>query len=158
MASRPAHARRDVQGASGRSRYDRWHLARHDARAQGATPSLRIITAHEWVPDPEQLSTINSQLSAVTLVEPERRDENRPGGLGFGVLVHAVLAQAPFDATRQALDDLAAVEARALGLSDDEASAAAAMAERLLSHELFRRAHAADARGACRPETPVTFT
>jgi ATP-dependent exoDNAse (exonuclease V) beta subunit len=32
------------------------------------------------------------------------------------------------------------------------------MAERLLSHDLFRRAHAADARGACRRETPVTCT
>jgi ATP-dependent exoDNAse (exonuclease V) beta subunit len=84
------------------------------------------------------------------------RDAERPGGLAFGVLVHNVLAKAPFDATRPALDDLAAVEARVLGLGDDEAHAAASLVIRLFSHELLQRARAADARGACRRETPVT--
>jgi len=84
--------------------------------------------------------------------------EARSGGMGFGVLVHAVLAQAPFGAARAALDDLAAVEARVLGLSDDEAAAAAAVVERVLTHEILVRARAADARGACRRETPVTYT
>ena len=54
--------------------------------------------------------------------------------------------------------NLAAVEARVLGLSEDEAAAAAAVVERLFRHDLLTRAHAADARGACRRETPVTYT
>jgi len=144
--------------ADGRARYDRWKLARHDARERGAAPSLRIHTAHEWVPDAEQLATFNLQLSAVQLIRTAGEDGDRPGGLGFGVLVHAVLAQAPFDGARAALDDLAAVEARALGLSEGEAAAAAQLVGRLLSHDLFRRARAADVRGACRRETPVTCT
>src|SRR5207247_1305463 len=57
-----------------------------------------------------------------------------------------------------ALDDLAAVKARALGLSSEDASAAAAVVERLLTHDVLRRARAADARGACRRETPVSCT
>jgi ATP-dependent exoDNAse (exonuclease V) beta subunit len=53
--------------------------------------------------------------------------------------------------------DLAAAEGRALGLSDDDVRAAAAAVRRLLAHDLLVRASAADARGACRRETPVTY-
>ena len=51
-----------------------------------------------------------------------RRIERR-GGAAFGVLIHSLLAQVPFDATREALDDLAAMEARVLGLDGEDASA-----------------------------------
>jgi len=145
--------------ADGRGRYDRWQLARHDARARGASPTLVVHTAHEWVPDEEQLSAFSDQLSAVLLVNADRggRDD-RPGGLGFGVLVHALLAQAPLDADRATLEDLASVEARALGLSDEEVAAAVLATERLLGHDLIKRAHAAERRGACRRESPVSCT
>ncbi len=35
--------------ADGRSRYDRWRLARDDARAAGAVPSLTVEPARDWV-------------------------------------------------------------------------------------------------------------
>ena len=87
-----------------------------------------------------------------------RDDRERPGGTGFGLLVHAVLADAAFGATRDALSGLATVKARVLGSSEDEAAAAASVVERLHAHELLVRAGAAEARGACRRETPVTCT
>ena len=97
-------------------------------------------------------------LDSVKIVgEGRSGGEARAGGIGFGLLVHGVLAQAPFGAARAAIEDLAAVEARVLGLSDDEAAAAAVVVERLLTHEILVRARAADARGACRRETPVTY-
>jgi ATP-dependent exoDNAse (exonuclease V) beta subunit len=86
------------------------------------------------------------------------REHNRPSGAAFGSLVHAVLARAPFDATRATLDDIAAVEARLLAMDDDDAAAATAVVERALEHELLVRARQADARGACRRETAVTLT
>ena len=43
-------------------------------------------------------------------------------------------------------------------MSDDDAAAAAAIAEGVLGHDLLVRARRADARGACRRETPVTLT
>jgi len=91
---------------------------------------------------------------------PERRsgEEAHAGGIGFGLLVHRLLEAAPFGASRAVLDALASVDARVLGLTDQEASAAVAAVERLLSHDLLVRAAAADARGACRRETPVTRT
>ena len=94
---------------------------------------------------------------AVDIIDVASREHSeRPGGIAFGVLVHGVLAQAPFDASPPALADLASLEARALGLSEEEAGAAASVVTRLFSHDLLRRARAADARGACRRETPVT--
>lgn len=165
---------RDVV-ADGRSHYDRWRLSREDARAHGAVPSLVVQTVREWaagaegvMPGQDPLVTRSLQVSPgdVTVVsvgpvsEGGRRetdlDGGRPGGASFGMLVHGILAQAPFGATRQVLVGLAAVEARLLGVADDVVQAAVTVAERVLSHELLRRAAAAASRGACRRETPVS--
>jgi len=143
--------------ADGRGRYDRWHLARDEARETGAVASLVVETARDWAA--RNLESGIRNLEFVTVVGAVRSgDEARSGGIGFGLLVHGLLAKAPFGAERAILDDLAAVEARVLGLTDDEAAAAAGVVERLLAHDVLVRARAADARGACRRETPVTCT
>jgi ATP-dependent exoDNAse (exonuclease V) beta subunit len=147
--------------ADGRSRYDRWHLARDDARAAGAIPSLVVETVRDWsARESESESTKYEVRSTAVVVVGEGRsgEEARSGGIGFGVLVHGLLAKAPFGSSRAVLDDLAAVEARVLGLAVEETAAAAAVVERLLTHDILVRARAADARGACRRETPVTCT
>ena len=72
--------------------------------------------------------------------------------------MHGILAQAPFDATAGHLEDLAAVEARVLGLSDGDAVAATRVVARVLSHDIISRAKAAEARGQCRRETAVTWS
>jgi len=134
--------------ADGRATYDRWQLARHDARAAGAVPSLRVQTVREWaLADPSQtavgLEYVPESDSSTYFSQAEVRLESgssqaevrlvmigqtaeRPGGIGFGILVHELLAKAPFDATREGLESLAAAEARVLGMKDDEARAAAA--------------------------------
>jgi ATP-dependent exoDNAse (exonuclease V) beta subunit len=142
--------------ADGRTRYDRWHLARDDARESGAIPSLAVTTAREWAENSE-FGIQNSEFVR-TVGEGRSGEEARLGGIGFGLLVHGLLAVAPFGASRAALEDLAAADARVLGLGDEEASAAASVVERLLTHDILARARAADARGACRRETPVTWT
>ena len=143
--------------ADGRSRYDRWHLARVEARDAGSIPSMRVATVREWAE--QHVESGIQSLEFVTVSGAGRSgDEARSGGMGFGLLVHTLLAQAPFDATRAALGDLAAVEAVVLGLDEADATAAVAVVERLLAHEVLVRARAADARGACRRETPVTCT
>jgi ATP-dependent exoDNAse (exonuclease V) beta subunit len=147
--------------ADGRAKYDRWQLARHDARAAGSVPSLRVQTVREWaMADSGQAEarhepgTSPAEVRVVTIAEKSER----PGGAGFGVLVHELLAKAPFDASREALDILAETDARVLGMTELEARAAAHVAEQVLAHDLLRRARAADIRGACRRETPVTCT
>jgi ATP-dependent exoDNAse (exonuclease V) beta subunit len=160
--------------ADGRTRYDRWHFARDDAREAGSVPSLVVQTVREWSTyeseklegrsqkekgkksEREKSGEEKSGEDDVVIVGVSRDGGERPGGIAFGLLVHAVLAQAPFGATRAVLDDLAAVEARVQGSTDEEAAAAAEVVERVLTHELLVRARAADERGACRRETPIT--
>ena len=72
--------------------------------------------------------------------------------------MHAVLAKAPLDATRDVLDDVAAFEARLLAMDDADATAAVDVVERVLAHELLGRARRAAARTPGRRETPVTLT
>jgi ATP-dependent exoDNAse (exonuclease V) beta subunit len=88
----------------------------------------------------------------------DARGHERPGGARFGELVHAVLATAPLGADRSDLDALAGVQGRILAASPDEITAAIDTVERVLAHDLLKRARAADSRGACRRETPVTRT
>jgi ATP-dependent exoDNAse (exonuclease V) beta subunit len=85
-------------------------------------------------------------------------DASRPSGARFGELVHGVLATAPLAADRTAIDRVAEVQGRILAALPDEIAAAATAVERVLAHELLGRARAAEARGACRRETPVTCT
>ena len=143
--------------ADGRSRYDRWHLARHDAREAGAVPSMTVEPATDWIAAHSEVNIQRSEL--VTVVGAGRSgEEARSGGVGFGMLVHLLLAETPFGSERSALDAIAAVKARVLGLGEEEAAAAVAVVARLLTGDLMLRASAADARGACRRETPVTCT
>ena len=145
--------------ADGRSRYDRWHLARDDARASGAVPSLMVEPARDWAAANSNSEFGIQNLEFVRVVGAARSgEEARSGGIGFGLLVHGLLAKAPFAASRAALDDLAAVEARVLGLTVEEVAAAVVVVERLLTHDLLVRARAAEARGGCRREAPVTCT
>ena len=148
--------------ADGRARYDRWQLARHDARAAGSVPSLRVQTVREWSEvgvESDSSQTPKKSGTTVRLVRiSSGQDDERPHGVGFGVLVHALLAQAPFDADLDRLVSLAKAEARVLDMTDEDAQAAAGVAQRALGHDLLVRARAADARGACRRETPVTCT
>jgi ATP-dependent exoDNAse (exonuclease V) beta subunit len=148
--------------ADGRTKYDAWKLARITAREQGSVPTVRVQTVREFVTDEatEAQKTQGSapQLVSVSSVSLWQRDQNRPSGPAFGTLVHAVLARAPFDASRADLEDIAGLEARVLAMSEEEAVAASAVVERALTHDLLARARRAEARGACRRETPVTFT
>jgi len=144
--------------ADGRSQYDAWKLSREDARAAGATPSLVTRTAREWAAQADDtVLQRGPAVGVVHLLDARERSEARPGGHGFGTLVHAVLAHAPFDATREAFAALALVQARLLGMTAADAAAAAGLAHRAAAHPLLRRAAIAETRGACRRETPVSL-
>ena len=95
---------------------------------------------------------------SATCTVVDARGRERPGGARFGELVHAMLAAAPLDADRAAIEALADVHGRILSAPDEEIAAAIEAVQKVLAHELLARARAADARGACRRETPVTCT
>ncbi len=144
--------------ADGRTRYDAWHLSRADARSRGAVPSLVLTTVGEWAASDQPGGPSAADAAKVSIVRIAEGVE-RPGGVAFGVLVHAMLAQAPFDASPAVLEELARREARIAGLEGEDVKAAAvAVVTQTLSHQLLGRAREAESRGACRRETPVTVT
>ncbi len=144
--------------ADGRTRYDQWCLARAEAREAGAAPTLTVRTAKEWADDAE-LAPADVDPGQVTVVNVgATATAERAGGAAFGVLVHGVLAQAPFAAPLQQLEQLAAIEARVLGLSEADAAAAARVAQQVLRHDIIARARAAEDRGSCRRETSVSWS
>ena len=93
----------------------------------------------------------------VATIVVNRAAPDRPAGPAFGLLVHAVLADVPLDATAGIVASVARAQGRALGAAADDIDAAIDVAQRVLNHDLTARARAADARGACRRETPVTY-
>jgi ATP-dependent helicase/nuclease subunit A len=123
--------------------------------------SVSAVTVRDWATTassaPEDLA-VDPLSVTIVRVDASALQRERAGGAAFGALVHAVLAQAPFDASNDQLRALAEVEGRLLGIDDETAAAAALVVQRVFQHDLMIRARRADARGNCRRETPVTVT
>jgi ATP-dependent exoDNAse (exonuclease V) beta subunit len=137
---------------SDRRSYQEWQRARAAARERGVKASFAVRTVTEWArraavvgdaPEPEV--TVIDAASGVA----------RPGGPRFGTLVHAVLATVALDARRDAIAEVAALQARILGAPEDETDAATDLVEAALAHPLLVRARAASGHGRCRRETPI---
>ncbi len=146
------------------TRYDTWRRAKEDTLVTSAVPSLAVMTATEWakaslvdgVAVPPELA---DAAAGVELVALDVDDPLRPSGKRFGTLVHALLAHVDLDAAPGDVAQMAAVQARMLGATDDERFAAATVAARLLGHPLLTRARAARAAGrVCRREVPLVLT
>ena len=166
----------DEQVEEDLQRYRAWLRRHQDTVAKGVRPSLVVATATEHAretpaePEDEGLPASPSPLPTVTLVELPRASA-RPEGPRFGSLVHAVLADVPLDevvephsgATRTSapesasVADVARLNGRILGATDEEIAAAADVAARVLRHPLLARARAASRRGECRREAPVSM-
>jgi hypothetical protein len=147
--------------AADRAAYDRWRQRRSDTIAAGQEPSLRVMTATEWAHGTIAGTVvappgIDAAAQTVRVFDAGVFDPYRPTGARFGILVHALLAHVPLDATTEQVTHLAAVQARLLRAGDDERAAAAAMVDRALRHALLDRARAARAAGrSCRREVSL---
>jgi ATP-dependent exoDNAse (exonuclease V) beta subunit len=142
--------------AADRARYDQWRASREAVQRAGARPSVTMLTATEWAADPVGRN-FSSAAGAVS-IEDASSPTPRPSGRRFGVLVHALLAVVPLDAGAKEVRDLAEVQARILGATDEERAAAAATVDRVMRHPILVAAHqAAGAGRACRREAPVSL-
>ena len=134
------------------AQFETWEAMRSATIAEGAVPALNIRratdAAREATSDPPPVAT----------VDVPRPEGTRPSGPRFGTLVHAILAAVPLDAPRTVINDCAQLCGRILRSNDDDITAAADAVERTLAHPLLARARAAEARGSCRRETPITIT
>jgi ATP-dependent exoDNAse (exonuclease V) beta subunit len=157
--------------AEGQGRYYTWRANREGALERGATPSQRIVTVRaraatvaegeegEHEPEHAPASEPQEVLPPVEIVDVRANEGGgqRPSGVRFGALVHAVLALVPLDAGDEAVRRLAVQQARVLGASAAERDACVPAVLAALRHPLFDRARAARARGRLRRETPLAF-
>ena len=142
--------------------YEDWKTRRDHAVEHGSSPSLVVRTVTECAAaavrteagarPPEERGT-----DAVTLIDLPR-DVVRPSGPRYGALVHAILATVSLDADRDRVAEVATLQGRILGATDEEVASASEVVSLALGHPLMARAREAAAKGACRRETPVTAT
>jgi len=122
-----------------------WREQRAEAALRAAVPSVPVRTvtelALEELPRDEPVAVLRTGAWY-----PER-----PTGARFGTLVHAVLAEIPFDAQPAAIDGLVAAHARLLGAPDAERQAASEAVHRALELPLMKRA----AKAGPKKEWPV---
>lgn len=136
-----------------RQHYQAWQGARAAAIERGARPTFDVKIVTEWArraTDAQVDSGIDVEIADAA------NGVARPGGARFGSLVHAILAAIPLDAARDAIGDVASLQARILGAPADEADAAIDVVAAALAHPLLIRARDAAQRGRCRREAPIT--
>jgi ATP-dependent exoDNAse (exonuclease V) beta subunit len=131
--------------------FQNWEAEREMTIHRARTPALSVVTATARAVD-----TATSDSPPVERVDLPR-DRNRPSGARFGALVHAVLGSLPIDADASEIRRFVELEARILGATEPEREAAHTAVEAVWHHPVLERARAADARGECRRETPITL-
>jgi ATP-dependent exoDNAse (exonuclease V) beta subunit len=141
----------DVLEADRRS-YQEWQRAREAACEGGARPTFVVQTVTEWA---RRAADGDAEPPEVTVVDAASGIP-RPAGPRFGTLVHAVLATVALDAQRDAIAQVAEVQARILGATPEEAAAVTALVEAALAHPLLTRAREAWRVDRCRRETPIS--
>ena len=147
--------------------YDRWNLA----RARRACGGRRRVAGgrrplREWAGRGGSVrrgrragADGSAAEDLVEVVNLTREPETRPGGTAFGLLVHDLLARAPFGSPRSALVDLAVASgARAWTATRTPRSGGNDRRAPARRTTCWRARAPREARGACRRETPVTCT
>ncbi|MDP8981057.1 MAG: UvrD-helicase domain-containing protein [Acidobacteriota bacterium] len=117
-------------------RYRVWGTDRDRTLVTGARPRLRILTPSDTSEPPP----FNVEIR----VESVTRAEGRPAGRLFGVLVHAILRDAGFDAAAPGrIAALARLHGRLLRAGPDETASASHAVTAALAHPVFDRARRA---------------
>jgi ATP-dependent exoDNAse (exonuclease V) beta subunit len=131
----PAAAQSEIQHTA-------WKTERGVTLAKAASPSVRIRTPTDAKdaddPVPPKETRVPIELAAT-----EATRAARPHGKRFGILVHAVLAAVPLDADDSLLADVARIQGRLVGATEEEVIASRDAVRAALAHPLLVRAKAA---------------
>jgi ATP-dependent exoDNAse (exonuclease V) beta subunit len=132
--------------------YESWKMGRQAAIDAARQPSIEVMTATEAAAGIPSIDDIP------IAVETAAASGDRPGGVRFGSLVHALLADMPLAGEGDgALERLARAHGRLLDAEPDEITSAQALVSRVLMHPVLRAASAAAVQGRCYRETPITI-
>jgi ATP-dependent exoDNAse (exonuclease V) beta subunit len=136
--------------------YERWRADLDALVEQGSAIAMRTQTATAWAAEAARAG-VDDAIAASSDIEVVVMPgaEGRPRGAAFGTLVHAALAIVPLDASGEIVRQTTEVQGRILNAKPEEVSAAAAVVQAVLTHELMSRARASV---RLRRESPVTWT
>ncbi len=124
--------------------YETWFARRESMLVAGRSPLRSLETATELARRAGRGELVVPESAEVTIEEVERIAA-RPAGPRFGALVHAILMTIGATVEYQSIESLAAMHARILGASSDEAAAAIGAVTKALASPLMRRAATATA-------------
>jgi ATP-dependent exoDNAse (exonuclease V) beta subunit len=135
-------------------RHRAWEARRNTLIERASIPRILPVpatTRAKGAPSPKLVNEPEVQEQALP------RAEDRPTGVRFGSLVHAVLATVPLDASVSVISGTCALQGRILGATDEERDAAEEVARAVLGSEILERARAAARSGRCRREVAITL-
>lgn len=127
----------DGRGDEGRQQYSEWRQRLAEAIDAGNVASTLPLAATEATYDPPDFTGFVDEI--ILPISP-----NRPGGIRFGALVHAVLKDVALDADADAVTAVAKMHGRILEASLEETEAAADAVVNALAHSVFARARACE--------------
>ncbi len=128
--------------------HEAWRAARDETLLRSGEPTLRSASV-------TTLShlTVLTETSA-TVQKTGARVPGRPGGPRFGTLVHAVLAEIPFDADAATIASLSSAHGRVIGAREEEIAATQDAVRAALAFPLIKDALRAE---RVRREVPLTL-
>jgi ATP-dependent exoDNAse (exonuclease V) beta subunit len=139
---------------AGLADYMAWRDGNDAAVVSGSQPSIAAQTVTQWakagVPQQEL------KLPPVEIIELPR-GPNRPSGIRFGALVHAVLGSVPLDGDAEFVQRLTVLQGRTLGATEEEVVCAAEVVQTVLAQPILQRARHAATANRCRRETPIAW-
>jgi ATP-dependent exoDNAse (exonuclease V) beta subunit len=141
-----------------------WQRQRASLRQIAGKPEWTVVTAtsHVAVPGSRETRSLDAdefkaQLLPEVAVESIKIDFSRPHGKRFGTLVHNVLSVVPLNSDHDGIAEIARLQGRILGATEEDVAAAVETVHRALRHPLMLRAAAAVNSGQCRREVPVAL-
>ncbi|MCC6536555.1 MAG: UvrD-helicase domain-containing protein [Bryobacterales bacterium] len=137
----------DEEGAS-LAAYEAWRARRETVAASGAVPAFTIFSPSEAIEAPPGTVQVDVAEARVAAASP------RTFGSHFGVLLHVVMRDIDFRASRDAIEAQVELQGRIMGAPDEERAAAVEAVAAALAHPLLRAAAAAP---RVHREWPVRF-
>jgi ATP-dependent exoDNAse (exonuclease V) beta subunit len=146
-----------VHSEKGIRAHEEWQLRRKAVRQEAGKPEWTVVTATSHANTVGTTELLEGKSEIDVTVESLKIDFSRPHGKRFGTLVHAILSLFSLNSDKGMIGEIAQVQGRILGASEEEVIAAVETVSRAVAHPLMQRAAAAMSLGTCRREVPLAM-
>jgi ATP-dependent helicase/nuclease subunit A len=137
-----------IRSTAGVRLHEEWQKERAKVREVAGRPEWNVITATAHAAIGIDVAPLDVAVESIEI------DFTRPHGKRFGTLVHNVLSVVALNSDRAGVEQVARVQGRMFGATDEEVAAATETVTRALRHPLMQRAAAS---GGCRREVPIAL-